>query len=52
MNDFYETTERLPEVALDITRQPVFGSPIFYEGEASFASLHRSFASDSAFPGL
>jgi len=47
MNDFFETTERLPEVALDIKRQPLFGTPIFYEGEASFANLRRSFASDS-----
>ncbi len=52
MNDFYETTERLPAVALDITRQPVFGSPIFYEGEASIASLQRSFANDSTFQRL
>jgi LPS-assembly protein len=47
LNDFYETTERLPEIALDVKRQPVFGSPIFYEGETSFGSLRRSFASDS-----
>ncbi|MBA3273374.1 MAG: LPS-assembly protein LptD, partial [Chthoniobacterales bacterium] len=30
MNDFFQTTERLPEVALDIKRQPVFGSQLFY----------------------
>ncbi|HZE13125.1 MAG TPA: LPS assembly protein LptD, partial [Chthoniobacterales bacterium] len=46
-NDFFETTERLPEVALDITRQPIFGSRIFYEGETSFADLHRSFPDGS-----
>nr|MBA2243055.1 LPS-assembly protein LptD [Chthoniobacterales bacterium] len=46
-NNFFETTERLPEVALDITRQPVFGSPIFYEGESSFANLRRNFPSGS-----
>ncbi|MDQ2659103.1 MAG: LPS assembly protein LptD, partial [Verrucomicrobiota bacterium] len=49
LNDFYETTERLPEIALDIKRQPVFGTPIFYEGETSFSSLRRSFASDSIY---
>jgi len=43
LNTFYETTERLPEIALDITRQPVFGTPIFYEGEASISNLHRDF---------
>jgi hypothetical protein len=46
-NDFFDTTERLPEVALDITRQPLFGSRIFYEGETSFADLHRSFPDGS-----
>ena len=48
-NDFFETTERLPEVALDIKRQPLFGTGIFYEGEASFANLRRSFADASPF---
>jgi lipopolysaccharide export system protein LptA len=43
LNDFYEVTERLPEIALDIKRQPLFGSPIFYEGEASFSHLRRNF---------
>ena len=44
LNNFFEATERLPEIALDIKRQPLFGSAITYEGEASFASLHRNFA--------
>ncbi len=49
LNDFFETTERLPEVALDIKRQPVFGSGIFYEGEASFSNLRRNFEDGSFF---
>ena len=49
MNDFFEQTERLPEVVLDIKRQALFGSPIFYEGESGFADLHRSFADGSGF---
>ena len=49
VNDFYEATERLPEIALEVKRQPVFGSPIFYEGEASFANLRRNFADRSYF---
>ena len=48
-NNFFETTERLPEVALDITRQPLFGTPIFYEGESSFVNLRRNFPHDSPF---
>ena len=47
LNDYYEVTERLPEIALDIKRQPLFGSPIFYEGEASFAQLRRNFPEGS-----
>jgi len=47
LNNFFETTERLPEVALDVPRVPLFGGPIFYEGETSMADLHRSFESGS-----
>ena len=49
LNNFFETTERLPEVVLDVTRTPLFGGPIFYEGETGIADLHRSFASGSGF---
>lgn len=43
LNEFHEVTERLPEIALDITRQPVLGTGIMYEGEASFVNLRRNF---------
>jgi LPS-assembly protein len=49
INDFFEQTERLPEVAMDIKRHAIFGSPIFYEGETGFADLHRNFAEGSGF---
>ncbi|HEV2840201.1 MAG TPA: LPS assembly protein LptD, partial [Chthoniobacterales bacterium] len=48
-NSFFETTERLPEIVLDIPRTPILGGPIFYEGETGFADLHRNFARDSGF---
>jgi LPS-assembly protein len=48
-NDFFEQTERLPEVVLDIKRHALFGGPIFYEGETGFADLHRSFPVGSGF---
>ena len=48
-NNFYEVTERLPEIALDITRQPLFGTGIMYEGEASVANLRRNFARNDYF---
>ena len=50
LNDFFETTERLPEVDLDIKRQPLFNTPFFYEGENSAVSLNRRFEDGSAFP--
>jgi len=48
-NSFFETTERLPEVSLDVKRTPLFGGPIFYEGETSLGDLRRNFARDSGF---
>jgi LPS-assembly protein len=48
-NDFFEQTERLPEIVLDIKRHALFGGPIFYQGETGFADLHRSFAEGSGF---
>jgi lipopolysaccharide assembly outer membrane protein LptD (OstA) len=48
-NSFFETTERLPEVALDIKRHGLFGGPIFYEGETSVGELRRNFPANSVF---
>ena len=49
-NNFFETTERLPEVVLDVKRLPIFGGPIFYEGETGLAELHRNFPVGSPNP--
>lgn len=43
-NDFFDGTERLPELALDITRQPLFGGKLFYQGETSAGRYTRNFA--------
>jgi len=48
-NDFFTTTERQPEVVLDIKRTPLFGGPIFYEGETGFANLRLQFPESSGF---
>ncbi len=48
-NDFFTTTERSPEVVLDITRHPLFGGPIFYEGETGFANLRLQFPEGSGY---
>lgn len=47
LNTFFETTPRLPEIALDIKRQPLFGGPIFYEGETGVANLRLDFPASS-----
>ncbi|MGH8095274.1 MAG: LPS assembly protein LptD, partial [Chthoniobacterales bacterium] len=49
LNTFFETTERLPEIALDIKRHGLFGGPIFYEGETSAAELRLNFPANSIF---
>ena len=41
----FDMTERLPEGALDIKRQPFFGSILFYEGETTAGFYRRNFAS-------
>ena len=48
-NEFFDQTERLPEVVLDVKRHALFGGPIFYEGETGVADLHRNFADGSGF---
>src|SRR5438067_2872029 len=48
-NEFFTTTERLPEVVLDIKRHALFGGPIFYEGESGFANLRLQFPDGSGF---
>ena len=51
INEFFDFTERLPELALDVKRQPIFGnSGFFYEGESSAGFLRRNFANDSIYP--
>ena len=52
VNEFFDGTERLPELAFDMTRQPVLGSKAFYEGQTSVGAYRRNFAKGSAFPDL
>jgi LPS-assembly protein len=51
LNEFFDFTEKLPELVLDVKRQPIFGtSGFFYDGESSAGYLRRNFANDSIFP--
>ncbi len=43
MNDFYETTERLPELSLNFKQHRLFDSPIFYDGQNSVGYYRRAF---------
>ena len=48
VNEFFDNTESLPEAALDITRQPLFGSKAFYEGATTAGVYNRNFAKGSS----
>jgi lipopolysaccharide assembly outer membrane protein LptD (OstA) len=48
-DDNFDGTERLPEGALDVKRQPFFGSRVFYEGETSAGFYRRNYADQSGF---
>src|SRR4029078_7176624 len=47
LNTFIETTDRLPEIGIDIKRHGLFGDPIFYEGETSAGQLRLDFPAGS-----
>jgi|JI10StandDraft_1071094.scaffolds.fasta_scaffold47911_3 LPS-assembly protein len=44
INDFYRTTTRLPELSVDFTRQPIFNSGVFYQGNTSAGILEERFS--------
>jgi LPS-assembly protein len=48
-NNFFDVTERLPDVTLDVKRHALFGGPIFYEGSTGGAYLDRAFPRGSGF---
>lgn len=45
MNDFYRTDTRLPELAFDFTRQPIFNTGLFYDGSTSYGILEERLGS-------
>jgi lipopolysaccharide assembly outer membrane protein LptD (OstA) len=50
VNEDFDRTERLPEFSLEMKRQPLFKTPLFYDSDSSFGFLRRNFAKDSLFP--
>lgn len=49
VNDFQETTERLPELVFDFKQHRLFGWPVYYDGETSVGSYRRVFSDDPDF---
>ena len=49
VNDFQETTERLPELVFDFKQHRLFGLPIYYDGESGIAQLKRAFSDEQSF---
>ncbi|MBL9113645.1 MAG: LPS assembly protein LptD [Verrucomicrobiaceae bacterium] len=45
LNDFYTTDTRLPEVAFDFTRSPIFNTGLFYQGNTSWGFLKEKLGS-------
>jgi len=46
-NEFYRSDTRLPEIAMDFARRPLFDSPILHEGTASFSVVEEEIGSAS-----
>ena len=44
VNDFQDTTERLPELVVDFKQGKFFGLPVNYDGETGVANLRRAFS--------
>ena len=50
LNEFFDSTERLPELSLDAPRLPLGNTGIFYESTNSAGYLTRYFGNDSPLP--
>ncbi len=41
INDFFRSDTRLPEIAADFTRAPIFNTNLFYEGNTSYSIMEE-----------
>lgn len=48
LNDFYRTATRLPELAFDFIRQPIFDTGLFYQGNTTGGIYQEKFSSIEA----
>jgi LPS-assembly protein len=49
VNDFQDTTERLPDLTFDFKQHRLFGLPVYYDGETGFVQLRRAFSDVQGF---
>ena len=49
-NQFFDSTERLPELAFEMPRVPLFKTGLFYENTNTAGYLHRSFDDTTTLP--
>ncbi len=42
LNDFYTTVDRLPELKLDVSRQQIGETPLYYQGDTAAAYLQKN----------
>jgi len=49
VNNFQDTTERLPELVLDIKQHRFFGLPVYYDGQTSVGEYKRAFGTGPDF---
>ena len=41
VNDFYPTVEKLPEIRMDVPRQEIFNTGLYYQGDMEAAYMKR-----------
>lgn len=51
LNDFYASTDRLPEIYFDVNPIPLFGSPLIYESQNRIGYLRRNYAENATHKG-
>lgn len=50
INEDFDGTDKIPEFALDIKRQPLFGWAVFYDSDTTVGDYNRVFEENSLFP--
>lgn len=48
LNEFYRSDSRLPEIAFDMARRPIFGTPIQHEGTTSLSFIREEIGSEAS----